>query len=77
LDDVEERVAKLRKATATETAKTPEAADDDDDNEIDIKDDIDELLGQDGEEKAAEESAPAKTSPAKGISTKTGPAASI
>jgi hypothetical protein len=76
LDDVEERVAKLRKAIATETAKTPESADDDDDNEIDIEDDIDELLGQGGEEEAAEESAPANTSPpANGMSTMAVPAA--
>ena len=76
LDDVEERVAKLRKATATETAKTSEAAEDDDDNEIDIDDDIDELLGEGGEKEAAEEeSAPTKTSPVKGISTKAVPAA--
>jgi hypothetical protein len=74
LGDAVERVAKLRKATVIETAKTPEAADDDGDNEIDIKDDIDELLGQGGEEEAAEESAPASnTSPAKGISTKAAP----
>jgi pre-mRNA-splicing factor SYF1 len=77
LDDVEERVAKLRKATATGAAKTPEAADDDDDdNEIDIEDDIDELLGEGGGEKeAAEEPAPTiKTSPVKGITTKAVPA---
>jgi pre-mRNA-splicing factor SYF1 len=88
LDDVEERVAKLRKATATETAtdtgKTPEAAADDDDddaNEIDIDDDIDELLGGGGEEEAAaaEEPAPvpAKVSPVvvEDVSTKAVPAA--
>jgi pre-mRNA-splicing factor SYF1 len=68
LDDVEERVAKLRKATAMEanTSKADEAATNDDDDEIDI----DDLEG--GEE---EEEPPKGPAAVQDVSTKAVPAA--
>ena len=79
LGDVEERVAKLRKATAATTTNTASQEEqDDDDDEIDI----DALLGEEGddenepdEENTAEPTKSAQNSSAKDVSTKAVPAA--
>jgi pre-mRNA-splicing factor SYF1 len=63
LDDVEERVAKLRKATAVEAASSEAAATNGDDDEIDIDD-----LDDDEEEKDT-------AGPVRDVSTKAVPAA--